>query len=68
MSAVHEPAGSERATGRDLLFMILAVAVTLPWLYLRFQSYHGDPTIMAGLAGLAIVGAAFMLSWAAEAF
>ena len=64
----HEPAGSERATGRDLVFMIAAVAVTLPWIVLRFQGYHDNPAVIAGLAGLAIVGAAFMLSWAAEAF
>ena len=68
MSAPHAPPVSERATGRDLVFMILAVAVTLPWLSLRFQGYHGEPIVMASLAGLAIVGAAFLLSWAAEAF
>jgi cation:H+ antiporter len=64
----HEPVGSLRATGRDLLFMIVAVALTLPWLVLRFQGYHGDPAVIAALSGLAIVGAAFLLSWAAEAF
>lgn len=68
MAESHEPAGSERATGRDLVFMIAAVAITLPWIVLRIQGYHGDPAIIAALSGLAIVGAAFMLSWAAEAF
>jgi cation:H+ antiporter len=48
--------------------MIVAVAVAMPWLVLRFQGYHGDPAIVAALSGLAIVGAAFLLSWAAEAF
>src|SRR4051794_1453263 len=67
MSAPHKPHGS-RATGRDVLFMVLAVLVTLPWLALRFQGYHGNPAVVATLAGLAIVGAAFLLSWAAEAF
>jgi cation:H+ antiporter len=68
MSHSAEPVGSYRASPRDIAFVAIAVAVTLPWLTLRFQGYHGDPALTAGLAGLAIVGAAFMLSWAAEAF
>jgi cation:H+ antiporter len=68
MTAPHEPAGSTRAAGRDLVFIALAVLAAVPWLVLRFQGYHGDPAVIAGLTGLAIVGAAFMLSWAAEAF
>src|SRR5215207_10063716 len=68
MSAPHELSGSTRASGRDVLFMVIAVLVTLPWLVLRFQGYHGDPAVIAALSGLAIVGAAFILSWAAEAF
>lgn len=68
MTALQEPDGSTRHTGRDILFMVLAVAVAMPWLLLRFQGYHGNPAIIAALAGLAIVGAAFLLSWAAEAF
>ena len=63
-----ELSSSERPVARDFLFMAIAVAVTLPWIYLRFQGYHGNPAVIASLAGLAIVGAAFMLSWAAEAF
>jgi cation:H+ antiporter len=68
MTALHEPVGSTRHTGRDVVFMIAAVAVAMPWLVLRFQGYHGNPAVIAALAGLAIVGAAFLLSWAAEAF
>lgn len=68
MSDLDQPSASERATGRDAVFMVLAVAVALPWLGLRLQGYHGDPAIIAALSGLAIVGAAFLLSWAAEAF
>lgn len=68
MSDLEEPTGDERATGRDVVFMALAVAVALPWLGLRVQGYHGNPAIVAALSGLAIVGAAFLLSWAAEAF
>ncbi|MFN8635299.1 MAG: sodium:calcium antiporter [Chloroflexota bacterium] len=68
MSHSAEPAGSQGGSGRHLTLMLLAAAVAVPWLVLRFQGYHGDPTLIAALSGLAIVGAAFLLSWAAEAF
>src|SRR5581483_1423441 len=54
--------------GRDITFMVVAMGVSLPWLALRLTGFHGDPATTAALAGLAIVGAAFVLSWAAEAF
>ena len=57
-----------RVTSRDLLFIAMAFGVTLPWLALRFQAAHPPPAVTAALTGLAILGAAFMLSWAAEAF
>ena len=56
MAESNEPVDSERASGRDRVFMAAAVAVALPWLFLRFQNYHGDPAVIAALAGLAIVG------------
>src|SRR5688500_2750101 len=68
MSALHEPIGSVRPAARDVVLMALAVATGLPWLVLRFQGCHGEPAVVAALSGLAIVGAAFLLSWAAEAF
>jgi cation:H+ antiporter len=68
MSHAAELTSSERPVGRDYLLMSMAIAVTLPWIFLRFQGYHGNPALIASLAGLAIVGSAFMLSWAAEAF
>ena len=46
--------------------MALAFAVTLPGVYLRMTGTHPDPILAAFLYGLAIVGAAFILSWAAE--
>ncbi len=50
MTAPHDgPAGSTRHSGRDIVFMILAVAVAMPWLALRFQGYHGDPALVAAL-------------------
>jgi len=44
----------------------LTVAVTLPGLLTRFGVLHVDPAFEAVLFGVAVFGAAFMLSWAAE--
>jgi cation:H+ antiporter len=46
--------------------MALALVITLPGVFLRLASIHADPVIGAVAYGLAIVGAAFILSWAAE--
>lgn len=48
------------------LGIILAASLSLPWIFLRIAGYHGEPLIVAALSGLAIVGAAFLLSWGAE--
>ena len=53
--------------GRQRVSMVLAVLVTLPSLALRFGELGFSHPIEALLYGLAIVGAAFMLSWGAEA-
>jgi cation:H+ antiporter len=53
--------------GRQRLSVILAVLVTLPGLALRFGELGYSHPVEALLYGLAIVGAAFMLSWGAEA-
>ena len=50
----------------QILFMALAVAATLPGVYLRITGIHPEPVLAAILYGMAIVGAAFILSWAAE--
>ena len=55
-------------TSRDLIIIALAFAAAVPWLVLRFQGVHPSPAVTAALTGLAILGAAFILSWAAEAF
>ena len=52
--------------GRELTYVALAVAVMLPGLTLRGASIHTQHWLAATLFGLAIVGAAFLLSWAAE--
>jgi len=51
---------------RQILFIGLALALTLPGVFLRLTGTHPDPILGAFLYGLAIVGAAFILSWAAE--
>jgi cation:H+ antiporter len=51
---------------RQLLGIVLAVAVTLPGLTVRFLHPDIPHPIEAFLFGLAIVGSAFLLSWAAE--
>jgi cation:H+ antiporter len=51
---------------RQILYIALALGATLPGVYLRLTGTHPDPVVAAILYGLAIVGAAFILSWAAE--
>lgn len=43
-----------------------AAAATVPWVLLRAAGWHGDPVAVAVLSGVAILGSAFLLSWAAE--
>ena len=52
--------------GRQRVSLAVAVALTAPGVVSRLADFHGDPGLMAVVYGLAIVGAAFMLSWAAE--
>lgn len=51
---------------RQILFVSLAFGVTFPGVFIRITGGHPDPVVGAFLFGLAIVGAAFILSWAAE--
>jgi cation:H+ antiporter len=55
-----------RATNAGSAFGLAAAAVA-PGLIMRLGGLHPDPLIAAILFGLAVVGAAFMLAWAAEA-
>ena len=52
---------------RSPLIVAGAVALAVPGLVLRVAGLEISPPIDALLYGLAIVGAAFLLSWAAEA-
>lgn len=62
-----------QAHGRNWAYLMLAIAATLPWIAMSLigpRDSHGHsslaPLVVAALAGLAILGAAFILSWAAE--
>jgi len=52
--------------GRQRISLALALALTVPGILLRLGDVHASPAVAAALFGLAIVGAAFLLSWAAE--
>ena len=51
---------------RPVGYVALALAVTIPGVAIRIAGAHPPEILAAALFGLAIVGAAFMLSWAAE--
>lgn len=51
---------------RSWSFIGIATALTFPALFLRFTHSHISPPLDALLFGLAVIGAAFLLSWAAE--
>ncbi len=52
--------------GRQRVSLAVAIGLSLPGALSRIAGFHGDPGLMAVIFGLSIVGAAFMLSWAAE--
>lgn len=51
---------------RQIALMLVAFGVTLPGIFIKLTVDHPDPILAAILFGVAIVGAAFMISWAAE--
>jgi cation:H+ antiporter len=52
--------------GRQMLSLALALGVMLPGMYVRLGAPELSHPVEALLYGLSIVGAAFLLSWAAE--
>ncbi len=56
--------GSSGIYGR--IMMPVAVLITVPGILMRFHVLHNGPGVEALLFGLGLLGAAFMLSWAAE--
>lgn len=51
---------------RQIAYIAIAMSAAVPGVVLRVAGIHPDPILAAVLFGLAIVGAAFMLAWAAE--
>jgi cation:H+ antiporter len=52
---------------KDLIYLFLAAAACAQWPLQRFLGVHWPETVVPVFAGLAILGAAFLLSWGAEA-
>jgi cation:H+ antiporter len=63
-TARDDPLGAPPA--RQLLSIVLALGAAAPGTYLRLGDVHLSHPLEALLFGMAIVGAAFLLSWAAE--
>jgi cation:H+ antiporter len=56
----------QQPIGREIFYMALSLAAVLPGLVVSVGGLHPGPAWSALIFGMAIVGAAFMLSWAAE--
>src|SRR3954447_19043803 len=67
MSSTDEDVAAAASFGRQRVSLVLALLVMVPGLLVRFSSPHISPAIEAVIFGVAIVGSAFLLSWAAEA-
>jgi cation:H+ antiporter len=50
----------------QILLMIGAILLTIPGMALRLMGVHINPLADSAIFGMAVVGAAFLLSWAAE--
>ncbi len=50
----------------QVVLIIAAILLTIPGAALRLLGMHIDPLVDSGIYGLAVVGAAFLLSWGAE--
>ncbi len=53
---------------KKYLPLLISLGVALPWMFLELtgRGHHLNPGVVALLAGVAIIGAAFMLGWGAE--
>ena len=54
------------SNGKLWVSMILLAGVGIPGVIIRFGGLHLDPALEALIFGVGIIGAAFLLSWAAE--
>src|SRR3954454_2016053 len=67
MRSTDEELAPESSFGRQQVSLALAVLVMAPGLVVRFAGHDLSSALQAALFGASIVGAAFLLSWAAEA-
>ena len=54
------------SNGKLWASMVLLAGVGIPGVIIRFSGLHFDPALEALIFGVGIIGAAFLLSWAAE--
>lgn len=66
MTTTDEEVAEDVHPGRQRVALGLAVAATVPGVALRLADAHLADPLLALLFGMSIVGAAFLLSWAAE--
>ncbi|MEY2426851.1 MAG: cation:H+ antiporter [Actinomycetota bacterium] len=66
MTSTEEETHEEIHPQRQAILIGLSIAVMIPGVVLRMSDFHVADPLAALLYGLAIVGAAFLLSWAAE--
>lgn len=57
---------SQPSTAREIIYLALATAAVIPGVVVRMADLHPTPALASLAFGAAVVGAAFMLSWAAE--
>src|SRR5947209_9375183 len=67
MTSTDEGVAQHTGYGRQKFSLVLALAIIAPGIIVRFATHDLSAALQAFLYGLAIVGAAFLLSWAAEA-
>src|SRR5688500_17715793 len=60
------PIDPRRWRTNQIILIIGALLMTLPGIFLRISGNHPAPILASLLFGLAVVGAAFLLSWGAE--
>ncbi|HZS09215.1 MAG TPA: sodium:calcium antiporter [Blastocatellia bacterium] len=53
---------------KNFFWLIVTVLITLPWIFLELtgRGHSMNPALVSVISGVAIVGAAFLLSWGAE--
>ena len=58
--------GLQKEPMTNSLWVLTSVGLCLQWIFVHLSGVHPSPELQALSAGLAIFGASFMLSWAAE--